>query len=144
MSTDQFLSKGKASQTSWSGDRQSPVMWCTITPTICVTQAKTEWPSQIFPPIFAACVVWRFKVHYISLNNVLQVFIYLYTIWMLKSGDITKSWGYIWIWGWMVVAWTARYGTRLNLFDIVTYKYVDHSTTARWVCEQLFMVSSIL
>jgi hypothetical protein len=49
---------------------------------------KFEWDTQNSPPTFAACGVWRFKVHYISLNNVLQVFIYLYTIWIVKKIQI--------------------------------------------------------
>ena len=65
------------------GSRQSQLVWRTVTQVIYVMLAIIEWPTQNPPPTFAACGVWIFKVHYISLKNVLQVIKYLYTIWIL-------------------------------------------------------------
>ena len=72
---------------TWDGGWQSQLVWCTVTSMSHITPAKFEWPSQNSPPTFAACGICRFRVKYISLNNVLQVSIYLYTTQIVLCGQ---------------------------------------------------------
>ena len=61
----------------------SRVVWRTITGVTRVTPVENEWPTWNPPPTFAACGIRRHEVLHISLNNVLQVLKYLYTIWIV-------------------------------------------------------------